>query len=254
MVKLMSFAAVCLLLHLSACSLIGRDADIDADSKLRREKRAIGAFTTAMITTGISAGTSLAGTSVSAIMAPAYTVAVSGSVENYSKWPMIFQYCESAAGQINKNMINVDPGKKEGFASHKTGHTAKGTWVYCLYKVNNIRVHIMYSAPYDFNLHSNWLALAVTASSVTLNADKMYNKRYNYMARREYYYSVRPTELCQVGFCIKGTMGTSHRPIVTIKFYPRSFDNICPSVRKSLKDMDVKDANQAYKKFIDDEF
>lgn len=218
-------------------------------SRPRREP--ISAFTAAMISAGITAGTSLAGTTVHALMASGYNVAVSGSVENYSQWPMILRHCDHEAGQTTIPMIDINTGKKEGFASHKTGHTATGVWVYCLYAVNNKHVHIMYSAPYSFDFHSNWLALAITSSATTLDADKMYYKSYSHMARQEYDDRVVPTEICRQGLCIKGSMGTSHKPTVTIQLYPQSFKNVSPSVSKNL---DSKNAESKYEKFIDSLF
>jgi len=244
----------CLLFHISACAP-HQGSSRTVDAQLTRTKREpVSAFTTEMIASGISAGTSLTGTTESALMAPGYSVAVSGSIENYTEWPMIFQYCKADAGKINKAMVTVQPGKKEGFASHKTAHTATGSWVYCLYKVNNKRVHIMYSAPYSFDFYSNWLALALTTSSVGLDAEEMYDEDPSFMAKREYYDMVRPARICREGLCISGTMGTSHKTIVHINLYPRSFGNLSPSVKKSLKDKDVKNGSRKYDKFIMDEF
>jgi len=244
----------CLLFHISACAPHqGSRRTVDAQLVRMKEEPNF-AITPALIAAGITAGASLTGTTVSALMAPGYSVAVSGSIENYTEWPMIFQYCNADAGKINKAMVDVQPGKEEGFASHKTANTATGSYVYCLYKVNNKRVHIMYSAPYSFDLHSNWLALALTASTVRLNADKMYYEDFSFMAKREYDDMVRPARICREGLCISGIMGTSHKSIVTIKLYPRSFGNLSPSVKKSLKDMGVENETLKYDKFIMDEF
>ena len=167
---------------------------------------------------------------------------------------MIFESCDIEGGAINKLMKNVVPGKKEGFASHKTHDTATGSEVYCLYKVNNTRIHIVYSAPYDFNIHSNYLALAITSNSKSLNFNEMYWKptEHRYVEIREYYRKLRPTETCRHGFCLKGAMGSSHKPEVHIKLYAQMYDNASPSLKNSMKDME--NAREKYAKFMDDEF
>jgi len=213
---------------------------------------AVTAFTTAMLEAGISAGTSLGGAGIGSLMAKSYSVAVGVDVENFCKWTMILEYCTPASGYMNKPAVNVDPGKKEGFASHKTGGTATGSWVYCLYKVNNKHVQIMYSAPYDFNYHTNWLSLAITNKDITLDAHKMYYKYYSFMAREEYYYTIRPTEICQQDMCIKGTMGNSHHPEIHIELYPKNYNDLSSTV---MKDLDaVGDKNGKYAEFINNEF
>ena len=57
----------------------------------------------------------------------------------------------------------------------------------------------MYSAPYSFDMHSNWLGLAITTPNVQLDADKMYYGTYSYVALEEFYNSVRPAKICSHG-------------------------------------------------------
>lgn len=208
----------------------------------------------ALISGGISAGTSLAGTTAAALLNKQFNVAAGGSIENFSKWTMILDYCTAEQGYIDKPMINVRPGKKEGFASHKTGNTATGTYVYCRYKVkgNALRLHIMYSAPYSFDMHSNWLGLAITTPNVQLDADKMYYGTYSYVALEEFYNSVRPAKICSHGFCVSGTMGTSHHPEIHVKFYPEEFKDLGFPIKQALKDKPYK--RREYARFIRAQF
>lgn len=207
-----------------------------------------------MVAGGISAGASLMGTTVGALMDKSYNVAVAGSIENYSKWTMILDHCHAEDGYINKPFKNINQAKKEAFASHKTGHTAKGTFVYCLYKVNQNQkhVHIMYSAPYDFNLHSNCMGVAITDQYTKLDANKMYYNEYDYMDKKDAYHGVNPVKKCREGVCIKGEMGTPHHTEVNIEFYPETFENLAFPIRQAMTDKPNKE--QEYTNFINSQF
>merc|ERR1719495_1918958 len=169
-----------------------------------------------------------------------YSVSVSGSLENFSKWAIIRKVCTPASGYINLPLTTVRSGQKEGFASHKTGSTATGSWVHCSLGVGpKTLIHFMYSVPYSHDFHSNWLAIAVCSFSSStcksLNAKKMYKENYSFMQRKEYYSSISDTKMCNDDVCVIGVMGTSHKPEIHFKVYPRSFDNTAPVIKESFK-------------------
>lgn len=216
------------------------------------EHKRDGGITAAIIGAAITAGASLVGTTVSALQASAYSIAVSGSLENYSKWPMFFKGCEVNRGYMNIPMRSVAPGQREGFAGHKNGHTTTGNWVRCSFTVNGIYAHFMYSAPYNFNHYSNWMSVAVCGSDekgcTSLSASNMYYNYYSYMARREYYYNVHTVKICNRGFCMKGVMGTNHTPVIDLKLMPIEYDDLCNAAKDaSLKERWNKDD---YAKFV----
>lgn len=218
-----------------------------------RVKRS-GGLTAAVIGASISPGASLAGTTVGALKSSSYRVAVSGSVENLSKWALVLQGCEIKSGYMNVPMRSVAPGKREGFAGHKTAHTATGNWVKCSFKVaNKYMVHFMYSAPYNFNFHSNWMTVAVCDLGVnrecpSLSAYTMYYYHRSFMRRREYYYNVKTVKICGARLCVTGVMGTSHQPTIDIKVFPRSYSDLCHA-SKAASIKDHWNAN-AYRSFV----
>ena len=134
----------------------------------------------------------------------------------------------------------------EGFASRKASATAKGTWVRCSLVVDDdIMVHFMYSSPYSFNLHSNWLSVALCAKRsrlcCSMNARKMYYKHYSFMDRKEYYHHMYPVKICYDNICMMGTMLKNHHPIVRIKLYPKSYYDLYYSIRKKASGIDSKE-------------
>jgi len=185
----------------------------------------------------IDSGASLVGTTVDGIKAAVFSVAVSGSIENYSRFSMQFIECEVASGHINVPIGSVASGLREGFASHKVPNSAKGSWVRCSFKTDQSIVHFMYSAPYSFDLHSNTLSLAVCEADDTdcqdLTANAMYYGSRPYMKRRSYYNKVYDTHICNAGFCISGTMGTTHKPTINLRVYPMDFDDLAFAVKDS---------------------
>jgi len=218
-----------------------------------KEKRGI--IGGAIIAGGITAGASILGIGIKRLMSTGYSVAVAGSIENYSKVAMIFEECEVKNGKMNKPMVTVHPGEKEGFASHKSSWSFHGSWVYCTYRVSDRRVHIMYDAPYTFHYSCyNTLALAITMPHVTLSASDMFEKRYSFMAKRQYYYSIAPTKICDDTFCITGTMGYSHKPEIKIKLYPRHFYHLSHSCKDIMRQAWHKNAGRQYSKFIKNVF
>lgn len=234
----MKLSKICCLL-LFVCLTFGElsKKGKESENPEQPQKRVIGALTTAIIGASISAGASLAGTTVNALKDPTYGVTVSGSVENYAKWAMHFKTCEIKSGYMNIPMRSVAPGQKEGFAGHKTGHTATGSWIRCTFQVDNALVHFMYSAPYNFNHYSNTLAVAVcpkgSRDCKNMNAYKMYYNSRNFLARRKYYYSVKTVKICKYGFCFTGSMGTSHKPTIHLKLMPTSYDNLSDASKTS---------------------
>lgn len=209
------------------------------------------AFTTAMVGAAITSGASLASTTVSGLLNTNIRVAVAGSIENFSKYTMIMIEQQYLRGSGHKPMVNIHPGKKEGWSSQKTAHTATGSSVFGIYRVNGIYVNIYYDAPYSFDLHANTLALAITR--YPMNAYRMaHSPRSFYLAREKYYKRMKPTEICRLGFCLKGTMGQTHHPVIHIQLYPKSWYDTAPSLRESYSY--EKNAAGMYKNYLKAEF
>ncbi|XP_057308143.1 tereporin-Ca1-like [Hydractinia symbiolongicarpus] len=219
----------------------------------QREKR-LSSEIAELIGAALSNGATLASASVSSLLAEDYSIAVAGSIENYSKWFLKLEECELVRGQMNVPMHHVRSGYREGFASHKTGHTATGSYQRCTFKGHNNFIHIMYSAPYSFDLHKNWLGVAICPTDDNecreMTADKMYYQKSTFASIKEYYENANPLMQCRGDFCFTGVMGTNHKPKIDIKIYPKSYDNLSTNVKSSApKDKWTQDD---YKKFIDD--
>eukprot|EP00111_Clytia_hemisphaerica_P015534 TCONS_00045856-protein len=210
----------------------------EKESENKRMRRDAG-LTAALIGAGISAGASLVGTTVGALKRSDYSVAVSGSITNFAKWNMGLKQCVVESGYMNIPMRSVSSGKREGFAGHKEGNTATGNWVQCTYKIlnSNVIIHLMYSAPFSFDFHYNQIAVAICHSSdsrcTNMKIGQMTNDARPYLARMDYYNTIRMLKLCKEGFCVTGVMGTSHHSEITWKVYPIIYDNLSNAVQSS---------------------
>jgi len=203
----------------------------------------------------IDAGSSLTGTTVEGLKESKFSVAVSGSIENYSTSTLRMEVCEIRTGYVNVPMQNVASGQKEAFASHKGGNLATGTWLRCTFRIKDEFVHFMYSAPYSFDLHGNTLAVAVCPQSSndcqSMNAKKMYYDNKPYMVRHTYYNIIREISKCGKNFCIRGSMGTNHKPTVHLKMFPTKFDDLATAARGKVEGRWKKDD---YATFIKDHY
>ena len=164
---------------------------------------------------------------------PPYDVTAFGSIENYTKWPLILQTCEVKTGRMNMPMKDVMPGSREYFSSHKNGYTFKGTWVRATFQINKeMYIHFMYSVPFNQNFFSNRLAVAISPDGSDLNAKKMYSDNSRYMDRKNYRQTIETTKMKNMGFCAIAQMGSSHKPEISFKVYPESFDGLNARVQE----------------------
>ncbi|XP_057309393.1 tereporin-Ca1-like [Hydractinia symbiolongicarpus] len=193
---------------------------------------------TLLLGTALTTGASLIGTTVTGLKSSSYRVSVSGSVENYSKWTLKLQTCEIKSGYMNTPLRTIVPGYREGFASHKTSNTATGSYVRCTFDpLNGDLIHIMYSAPYSFDFHANWLGFAICPKSSSecrsITADKMYYEKTSYAKLKKFARSISQLRTCGTHFCMTGTMGTSHKPELDIRVYPTDYERLSTAVKKS---------------------
>ena len=183
------------------------------------------------------AGASLVGTSVSGLKSGSYSVSVSGSIENYSKYGLRLEECEEVDGSINVPIRSVSPGYIEGFASHKTSGAALGSYVHCSFTMKDLMFHMMYSAPYSFDNNINKLGFAICPKSneecQNINADKIYANKTDFAKVGDFYDVYEPLKLCYQGYCLHGVMGTSHKTNIEIELYPESFEDLTDAVKSS---------------------
>ncbi|KAH3777417.1 hypothetical protein DPMN_178860 [Dreissena polymorpha] len=118
--------------------------------------------------------------------------------------------------------------------------------------VKSRRVVIMWSLPYDYNLHSYWLAVGITKPNV-INDDGLADQMYYYgsnaklgFERQEYYYSV-PTvqwEEPELGLIFFATMSTTQHSLVKVTFSAKIASDLAKPIRDHL------DKNQKKKRLI----
>lgn len=180
-------------------------------------------------------GTSLTGTSVEGLKTAGYKVQLFGSIENFSRWPMYTKGCKTQTGQISHSMVNVWPGKKEGFASHKTSGSAHGTWAYCQYYMHGRAIHIMWMLPWSRFWYSNYLTIGISKQNQKSTAKQMYKHPPSYAIRKKYRRTDAPLKICAPDFCIKAVLGTSAIAKLTIKVYPTHFAATAPSVQLGMR-------------------
>ena len=75
-----------------------------------------------ILTNSIGAGTTLVGTTSDNLKELGYSIAVSGSIENYVNEHLKLMKCQIERGYVNVAFRTVSSGLREGFASHKAGN------------------------------------------------------------------------------------------------------------------------------------
>lgn len=171
-----------------------------------------------------------------------YGYEASGAVENYSKWTLSLRHSEEAHGyETIKMRHSIHPGYMMGFAARHASSTAVGVWMRFSFVVDDdILLHFMYMTPYSDSIN-NVLAVAacdsVSRLCRSMDADKMYFNKYPFLERREYNQYRILVAKCDDNLCILGWMDSSHKPVVRIKVFPRSYYGLKDSIREKLSDL-----------------
>ena len=206
-----------------------------AGKPLQREKRIV--FTAAGIATAIGLATSGASVALAGAAEAANAgtrVVVQLEVIDLSKWSLTNPVTHIHGGVVETQARHVKPGMKEMMVMRKTYHTSTGSYGTVSWEVNGREVIVMWSAPYSFDHHSNWLAVGVGSKGThqrnTFN--DMYYRSGSWFKRDEYYYYTRDVTKCDGVICIRGNMGTSQHPKIRIVVYPVSDQNVAPGMSK----------------------
>lgn len=201
---------------------------------LPRQKRAI--FTAIATAVGLAvSGASVAIGAADSSRNAATAVVVELEIINVAKWPLTSPITHIHGGVVETQARHVQPGTKEMMVMRKTYHTATGSYGTVSWDVNGREVLVMWSAPFNFNHHSNWLAVGVAADG-THNGNTfndMYYENKSYFVRDEYYYHTRDVTKCDSTICIRGSMGTSHHPEIHIVVYPVSDSDVADDMRRN---------------------
>nr|P0DN66.1 RecName: Full=Tereporin-Ca1; AltName: Full=Actinoporin-like protein [Terebra anilis] len=190
----------------------------------------------------ITAGSSLAGTTLSGLAASGYRVTCAIQVENWTRYPLLYPTVRvNYNGAVTVNPSPILPGKKEGFSVRKPSGTATGVSGTVSWELSGAhrRFVLMWSAPFNFDHYSNWMGVGLTQPGVTRVPpgkawfDLMYygptdckgELRYE---RGEFYYTIDPVIYRDENFEIVGTMTNVHNALIKVVIRP---------TRKNWKDL-----------------
>ncbi|CAC5409006.1 Tereporin-Ca1 [Mytilus coruscus] len=146
-------------------------------------------------------------------------------------------------GIIKSPPVVVLPGQREQFIAHKTGDTATGTSGTASWFISSARKKavVMWSCPYSFDYHSNWLGVGLTEIDNMHHRDwfkQMYyessGKGLNFR-RGDYYYHTRKISIKDSQFEVVGTMGTSHKSKARIIVRPLELCDLSNNLRRRVE-------------------
>ncbi|XP_060074368.1 tereporin-Ca1-like [Ylistrum balloti] len=188
----------------------------------------------------VSAGSSLAGTTVSALTSSGgYSVACGIETANWTKYTLEKPMAFNDGGLIKTPPIDILPGVKEAMITHKTGGTATGTYGSVSWVVNDRRVVVMWSVPFNHDYYQNWLGVGLTKPGKTKH-DKSWYKTMYYQSntselsfiRKKFYTDVNPVTISDEDFEVEGTIGSTHIADAHIVVRPRNEKDYAPSLLK----------------------
>ncbi len=135
-----------------------------------------GAFASAF-SAALSAGTTLGATSLGNLLNGVnYSVKCGIEIENWTKWTLDEPSTYMNRGYVSTPAKTILPGSKEAVVTHKAGGTATGTSGTVAWNLGDTgkKVIVMWSAPFNHDHYSNWLAVDVQAEHTKYDFDRMY--------------------------------------------------------------------------------
>lgn len=117
---------------------------------------------------------------------------------------------------------------------HKSSGVASGSFGSVSWLVGKERVIIMWSLPFNFNHHSNYLAVGVIKGEHTVDwTNTMYYKSGDFV-RQEYYRSSPMISYLGKTVYVEANMGTGHKAVIRVAVYPQNYDDMEPSIKEIL--------------------
>ena len=101
----------------------------------------------------------------------------------------------------------------------------------------------MWSCPYSFDHHSNWLGVGLTATGTTTHNDWFHQMYYEKsgnglnFVRGEYYHHTKTLSYKDGSFEITGIIGTSHKATAKIIVRPLQEADLSDNIQKAVKDL-----------------
>ena len=150
-----------------------------------------------------------------------YRVVVTIEVINATKWQMRNPQSQRHGGVVELQATEVAPGCKERLVVRKRFAQATGSHGTVSWDVGGKQVIIMWSAPFNFDFYANTLAVGITDDEQQRNRRESFNEMYygdgkSYFVREHFKDHTRDITKSDGTLSVRGSMGTSHEPIITI--------------------------------------
>ena len=188
----------------------------------------------------ITAGPSITTSTATMIEECKYRVVAGLEVSNATKHRLISEGCYIHYGRIRVPPRSINPGTKETFIGQKTGYVACGTSGVTAWKIGttNLRLYVLWSAPFNFDFYDNKLAIAVTSDNLGLAKGtfrKMYSESPNGCVRGAYCRESIPISTVDHArqFRAEGIMGSTHKCMIQVTLLPLKRDNVASSLRET---------------------
>ncbi|KAL8577240.1 hypothetical protein ACOMHN_034266 [Nucella lapillus] len=193
----------------------------------------------------ITVGHSLAGTSTLALLQDGYRVTCGVEVENWTRFPLVRPHVQISRGTLTLAPSNVASAMREVMVARKTSGLAEGSYgtVSWLIQPMKRRLVVMWCAPFNFNHHSNSLAVGLTETGVTEHTPgegwfrQMYYKDSTEQLRfqrGEYQDNIQPVFCLDGDFEVEGIMGSDHKAVVKVILRPLDPDNLAPRMKERM--------------------
>uniref|UniRef100_W4VS64 Conoporin 8 n=1 Tax=Conus geographus TaxID=6491 RepID=W4VS64_CONGE len=195
----------------------------------------------------VTPGSSLHGVSLKDLAETKYGVTCAIQVENWTKFSLKDPKIQNNGGVTTTTAIGIEPGKREAFAVRKTADSATGVSGIVSWELDGARRRfvIMWSVPYDFNLHSSWMAMGMTRDGLVAPNKNWYDQMYNRgndgdltFARKKVYHDTNSFIYSNDKFEAEGDMTNTFHAQVKVVIRPSSnkFKNLAPEILQELKE------------------
>jgi len=159
------------------------------------------------------------------------------TIENYTNKKLINHEKHDHAGVVpDLSFAVIEPGYREKMYGRKTSSSATGVEGTVSWKIadTNKMVVVMYTLPYSFDFHSNWLAVGIFPLGDTHGYfDKMHSGPEDFFTRKQFYHNTHPVlYMADSQFEVSAKMGATHQETITLKIYPKQARNLAKKVKQ----------------------
>ena len=175
-------------------------------------------------------------------MPSTYSVNFTLVIENHTRFLLHNPQTYIKSGHISTAPSDVIPGFWDAMAGHKARDTAtgcSGTVSWMIGQTDYMLV-VMYSIPFSFDLHSNWLAIGIFPQGSNISRllytppffDRMYYNSGLRFRRKEFYHDAEAVEYKDANFHAIAMMGTLHKPMIKVRLLPILEANLAPPLKQ----------------------